>query len=402
MRAGRALVALLALLAPLAARVPPSPPSRFTFIKVFPGSVPEYTALTVSEDGTASYDGRALNQSAQPENFRLPPELVAQLFARAAELNYFRDLKLDSPRKIANLGEKTLRWQAGELHSEVRYNYTQNPTAAALQELCEKIARGRYYVAQLEFRLKFDRLGVLDTLREVERHFNSRAFVHFEQFVPVLNSVAQDRRVVQLARTRSERLLERIRGAPARVHFEQVSQQPNSYVAVSLREDGPASYEVRRLNEPSHPLPLEVSAGVRARVFELLREASYLRDLGSAPPPPALTAGFRLTYEAASEYNQASFTTPPTPALADLVRLFSQVLTQREFRARLTRALREARAELPAVLYELEQAVRQRALIEPAEFVPLLEKVAQGGAFYREEQALARKILEQIGAGGAR
>ncbi|MFQ5817468.1 MAG: hypothetical protein ACE5H2_05870 [Terriglobia bacterium] len=401
--ASLALLALGALLAPAATageapRQAPgeAPPARFTFIKVFPGSLPEYTALSVAEDGAASYDGRALAEPAQPENFRLPAQLVARLFALVAALEHFDGIQFETSRKIANLGEKTFRYEQGQQRSEVRFNYTENATAVALQELCETIARGRFYIVQLQFKLKFDRLGVLATLREFEHHLNKGRFVYLEQFVPVLTQVAQDRRVVRLAQSRAQRLLERIRGLPAQIHFEQVQEQAGSYVAVSLREDGQGSYERRRLDQPGHRQPLKVSAGVRARVFELLRQANYLRDLNGYREAGKSSSGMRLTYEAGAEYNQVAFSRPPTASLAVLTRLFGQILTQLELRTRLARALGQDGLELPAVLRDLELAVRRRKLAAPAEFVPWLEKVAHGQDFYEAEQALARKILDKI------
>lgn len=392
-RVSLGLLAGLALLAPAPKSVE-TPPARLTFVKVFPGSLPEYTALTVSEDGMASYDGRTLDEPAQPESFQLPAELLAQLFALVTELDYFNGIQLEAPRKIANLGQKTFRYEKGQQRSEVRFNYTENATAIALQELCEKIARGRFYIAQLQFKLRFDRLGVLGTLREFEHHLNNKGFVHWEQFVPVLTQVAQNRRVVHLARSRAQRLLERIRGLAAQIHFEQV--QADWYAAVSLREDGVGSYERRRLDQPGYRQPLEVSASVRARVFELLRQANYLRELSGYHEAKKSAGGIRLAYEAGAEYNQVAFSTPPTASLAALTRLFGQILTQIEFRSRLARALGQDIVELPVVLRELEQAVRRGKLAEPSEFVPLLERVARGQNFYEEERALARKILDKI------
>lgn len=397
MRVGRVILSLLAVLAlPARAALPDeTSPARFTFVKVFPGSLPEYAALTAAEDGAASYDGRALADPAQPETFRLPAELTAQIFALVTELNYFQGIQLESSHKIANLGQKTFRYEKGRQQAEIRFNYTQNAAGVALQELCEKIVRGRFYIAQLDFKLKYDRLGVLGTLREFEHQFNRHGFVYLEQFVPVLMQMAQDPRVVQLARSRAKRLLERIRGAPAQILYEQVSEQTAWYTTVSLREDGQGSCEKRRVDQPGNPQPLEISASLHARAFELLRQANYLRGLDAHREPGKLTGGVRLAYEAGAEYNQVAFSTPPTPSVAALSRLFAQILTQIEFRSRLAQALRQDVLELPVVLRELEEAVNRGALAEPAEFVPLLEKVARGQDF-EAEQALARRILNRI------
>lgn len=370
--------------------------ARVTFVKVFRGSLPEYTELTLSQDGQASYDGRVLTESPHPETFTLPAELIAQVFALVAELNYFEGIQVEAGRKIANLGEKTFRYEKGRQRAEVRFNYTENAAADALLELCEKIARGRFHIAQLTFKLKYDRLGVLAALREFEYQFNQGGFVYPEQFIPVLTQLAQDGRVVRLAQSRAQRLLERIGGAPAQILFEQVNELEGWYVAVRLPEDGQASYERRRLDQPSAWRPLRLSETLRARAFTLVQEANYFRDFRAYREPPKGTSGIRLTYEAGTEYNQVAFSTPPAPSLEALGRLFQQCLVQVDFRARLEQALGPDTLELPLVLRELEEALAEKALAEPAEFVPLLEQVVHGQTFFAGEQALARKILDRI------
>ena len=387
---------LLAAAAPLAAAAQAAAPARFTFIKVFPGSLPEYTGLTVGEDGAATYDGRSLQEPPHPENFRLPADLAAQLFTYAAELNFFQGVQLESSRKIANLGRKTFRFEKGAQRGAVEFNYTESAAANALLDLCEKIARSRFHIARLEFKLRFDRLGILETLREFEYQFNNKAFIYYQQFIPVLTQIAQDARLVRLAQTRAQRLLERIRGAPAQVRYEQANEQTGWYLAVNLREDGVATYEIRRLDQPPDPQPLQASPRLRERIFAALAEANFLRDSDFSRTSDKMTGGVRLTYEAGHEYNQAGFSAPPTSALTDLTRLFRQILTQIEFRSRLARALDQDVYELPLVLRDLDQALTQGALAEPAEFVPALERVLHSQNTYEEEQALARKILDKI------
>jgi len=371
-------------------------PARFTFIKVFPGSVPEYTALTVSEAGEASYEGRVLHEQAEPEGFRLPAAMVARLFSLVAELNYFRQLKLESGRKIASLGEKTFRYQKADAQFEVRFNYTENSTAVTLLDLCERIARGRYLIAQLHFKLKYDRLGVLSTLREFEHSLNSGELIYLEQFVPVLTRIANDPNVLRLAQSRAKALLARTQGLPAQIRYEQASEQRGFYYAVTLREDGLASYEMRPLDQPSNSQPLTLSQALCARAFELVRQANYLRDVAGYREPGASAEGVRLTYEAGYEYNQAAFAQAPTAALAALVKLFAQILLQVELRTRLAKALAEEPVELVLVLRDLEQAVERGGLAEPAEFIPLLEKVANDKSYYEPEQELARRILDKL------
>ena len=44
-------------------------------------------------------------------------------------------------RKIANLGEKTFRWESGAEVHETKFNYTLNSAASQLMQIFEGLAR---------------------------------------------------------------------------------------------------------------------------------------------------------------------------------------------------------------------------------------------------------------------
>jgi len=48
------------------------------------------------------------------------------MFGYAADCTIFQGLDLDVHRKIANLGEKTFRWEQGNKKFETKFNYTLN------------------------------------------------------------------------------------------------------------------------------------------------------------------------------------------------------------------------------------------------------------------------------------
>ena len=52
-----------------------------------------------------------------------------KIFELAGQLKQFKGLDLDVHRKIANLGEKTFRWEAPGESYEVKFNYTLNTQA---------------------------------------------------------------------------------------------------------------------------------------------------------------------------------------------------------------------------------------------------------------------------------
>lgn len=369
--------------------------ARLTFVKTFEGSQPEYTRVTVRESGEATYQGGRVGETGDPEPFQLSPEVTGRLFALAAELNYFGGLELESPLEVAYLGKKSFSYEKGGQQATVSYNYTRNPAAEELQQWFERIARGRFLIQQLEYRLQFDPLGVLEVLREFERDFNAGRLVDLPQFAPVLERIANDRRLLRLAQIRAQELLRRIRGTPGRLQFEYGDQNTGGYYKIVVEEQGAATYEGRRFEDSANPRPLTVPATLRARLAELVRQANYLRGLASGGEEQRLS-GYRLTYEAGAEHNEVAFSQPPTATLAEMVHIFQQLLQQEHFRRRLQAALQEDSVNLQVVLQELEVAIGRDIVADPKAFVPLLEEIATGSGHHPLAREQAQRLLARI------
>lgn len=391
-------VAGLGLIPPLTAEESSS--SRLTFIKVFKGSFPEYIRVTVDEDGHCSYAGGSADQPEAPESFRLSSALTARLFALVAELNYFQGLELEMGKRVASMGKKTFIYEKAGQRAEVSYNYTRNATADELRGLFEGIARGRHLIRQLEHRLIFDRLGLMDALRAFERDFNAGRLVDLEQFVPVLEKVAADPRLMKLARTRAQELLQRLRGAPARLQLEFGDQNTGGYYKIVLVEAGSVMYEARRFAEPPNPQPLTLPQPVVKRLWELARLANYFRDLKDYRELAGRLSGYRFTYQDGAKHQAVAFSVSPTPVVAEMVHIFQQALQQEHYRSRLRTALEEKSLMLQVVLQELETAVSRDKLLDPGEFAPLLEGIANGDEHHSLVREKAESLLARIRALG--
>lgn len=187
--------------------------------KVFKSSAPEFMELKVRENGMCTADIRQLDDDAEPQPFQASPALIAKMFQMAAELNHFANIELNVKRRLANLGEKTFRYEKGAQGSEVTFNYTVNPTAQQLMQIFEGLGRQQEHVQLLEHRMRFDRLGVNDELLQIEIDLNRKFLPEPERLIPILESVANDTRVMEIARQRARSLVERIR-TPAKVSYK--------------------------------------------------------------------------------------------------------------------------------------------------------------------------------------
>lgn len=182
-----------------------------TYRRVFKSSLPEFIEIKVNEGGACTFDIRQLNDPPSAQRFEVGQPLRAKIFELAAQLDYFRDLSLDMRRRIANLGEKTFRYERGRQVHEVSFNYTINATANQLMQIFEGVARQQEHLMQLERRMRYDRLGVNDALLQLESDLNRRILPEPEHLLPALEQIANDSRFVEIARQRARALAERIR-----------------------------------------------------------------------------------------------------------------------------------------------------------------------------------------------
>src|ERR1700730_18178175 len=106
--------------------------ATITYRRIFKGSNPEFIEIKIGAAGSASCEIRQLTEDPDPQPFQVSDTVRAKIFELAGELHNFEGLDLDVHRKIADLGQKTLRYEkAGEVH-ETHYNYTLDRTAAQL------------------------------------------------------------------------------------------------------------------------------------------------------------------------------------------------------------------------------------------------------------------------------
>lgn len=185
--------------------------ATITYRRIFKGSNPEFIEIKIGEDGSATYDIRQLSEDADPQPFQVSDSVRAKIFELAGELHNFEGLDLDVHRKIADLGQKTLRYEkAGEVH-ETHYNYTLDRTAMQLALVFEGLFQQQRDLITLEQKLKYDRLGVNDALHQFEQDLGQHTIPEPERLLPVLDRIAADSRVVDVARKLSRALAERIR-----------------------------------------------------------------------------------------------------------------------------------------------------------------------------------------------
>ncbi len=181
---------------------------RIFYSKSFPGSVPAYMSIEINQDGTSVYK-EAVDDN-YPMKFQLDPDDSADIFRLAEKLDRFTR-EIESGLNVAKMGVKTFRWLDGAKQNEVHFNYSTDLDAKALADWFEKIAETEQTFIRLERTVKYDKLGVNNSLLIFEATWDRKRLVAPEQFLPLLDRVAKNDTYLHMARERAARMGDTIR-----------------------------------------------------------------------------------------------------------------------------------------------------------------------------------------------
>lgn len=187
-----------------------SSPAKLTFTKVLKGSVPEYLAVTVDSSGSGTYEGRKLDEPPSPRSLKLSPATTQRLFELSGLLNNFQSTDLESHKKVANLGLKTLIYEAGGHTNRAEFNYTLRREAQELADLFEKVASVEQHIMVLEHAIKYDHLSLPKELLRIQIDLDKKALADPELLVPTLEQIARNPRFLHLAQVRAQNILQRL------------------------------------------------------------------------------------------------------------------------------------------------------------------------------------------------
>ena len=187
--------------------------ATISFRKVFKMSSPEFVEIKVSESGAATCDLRQLDEESSPQRLEIGAPVVQQIFSLAGKLHNFNGLDMEMHRRIANLGEKTFRYEHGAETHSVTFNFTLDDSARQLLDIFEGLARQQTELSDLQRAMRYDRLGVNDAVRQIDADYTRNLLPDPDRLLPVLDQVAADQRFIDIARDRARALATRIRAS---------------------------------------------------------------------------------------------------------------------------------------------------------------------------------------------
>ena len=183
-----------------------------TFTCDFPGSNPDHYFITIANDGSASYDstGKLTEQSENDDSFRVDFKVAdatrSRIFELAQKADYFTG-RVDSGKKLASMGVKTLTYQDAQRSTKATYNYSSRPAVRDLTQLFQGMALTLEFGRRLDYEYRYQKLALDEELKEMEDEADRGRLEELAAVTPILKKIEMDTSLVNIARARAQRLV---------------------------------------------------------------------------------------------------------------------------------------------------------------------------------------------------
>jgi hypothetical protein len=173
---------------------------RLFYSKSFPGSKPPYVQITLAQNGDVEY--REAPEEDDPVKFHLQDAETHEIFELVEKAGSLKR-PLEAKVKVAFMGTKTFRYENGGEKNEVQFNYTQDPAGQSLADWFERMSETAQRRIDLERAAKYDKLGVVDALLQLQISLDRKRLLAAEQFLPLLDKLAANESYMHTARVRA-------------------------------------------------------------------------------------------------------------------------------------------------------------------------------------------------------
>jgi len=205
-------LAALAQDGPASATIP-----TITFDRLWEAATPQEYVFTVKSGGTATYVSR--NPTRAPEDgsekdpdyqieFTLSANNRDKIFKLAEQANYFVGNFDFTKHAVANTGRKTLSYADPTRHFQTVLNHSESKPVQELANLFLAISNTIESGRKLQFKYKYDKLGLESELQGMEMTAESGNLAEIQLIAPMLQKIADDTSVLNIARKRAKHLLE--------------------------------------------------------------------------------------------------------------------------------------------------------------------------------------------------
>lgn len=189
-----------------------------------PGLKVPHFRMTIREDGTGRYEAEEITTGTQmgegdalvgapsthvERDVQLTQATTVKIFKMARAERFFQTSCASKAKNIADTGMKTLSYAGPDGKGSCIFNYTENKVISMLNDLFLGIGTTLDEGRKLEFKRRYDRLGLDAELDALTQASDAGRAVELGTIGPLLRQLAGDTEMMQRVRLRSAKLLDR-------------------------------------------------------------------------------------------------------------------------------------------------------------------------------------------------
>ena len=167
--------------------------------------------IEVNENGQVTYQFFPDQGEVVLVNLRLSSKKVdflLDMFSKADFLN--KKKKFVSSRRVSSTGINTIRLESGLQQREIVFRYTENKILKKIILFFNQLSQQEQSLFEMDIALRYDRLGILKRLDQLDRYLQRKELIDPKRFIPVLEKISTDKSLINLARKQARQILHQI------------------------------------------------------------------------------------------------------------------------------------------------------------------------------------------------
>ena len=200
-----------------------------TFTLDWPGADPEHYVIAIEYNGNGSYESSGRKSAPQSNvyttKFSVTEGTRQRIFETARTLKYFNSDFDYKKKKVAFTGNKVLAYADASRHYQSSYNWSDDATVRQLTDLMQALGATLEFGRSLEYLHRYDRLGLNEELKRVDELAAEKQLAELQVLAPQLEQIAADANVMEIARQKARKILQRANAGITAAHSPSAAQQ---------------------------------------------------------------------------------------------------------------------------------------------------------------------------------
>lgn len=187
--------------------------------------------------------------------------------------------------------------------------------------------------------------------------------------------------------------------AHAKLSYRRIFKSSSpEFIEIIVHDDTDAStFEIRQLDEDPGASPFDVSASLRAKMFELAAQLKNFQGQDLDVHRRIANLGEKIfRWEEGSEVHEVKFNYTLNSAATQLMQIFEGLARQQELVTLLERRMKYDRLGINDALLQFETDLNHKLLPEPQRALPTLDQIAGDSRFVDIARQRARALAERI------